>query len=46
MLDPTMGAVTGMNGQGQCFNSANWADWPLSPTLSRRAIRTGRIPTA
>jgi hypothetical protein len=29
MLDPTMGTVTGMNGQGQCFNSANWAQWPL-----------------
>jgi hypothetical protein len=29
MLDPTGGTVTGMNGQGQCFNSANWAQWPL-----------------
>jgi hypothetical protein len=29
MLDPTMGTVTGVNGQGQCFNSANWANWPL-----------------
>jgi len=29
MLDPTMGTVTGINGQGQCFNSANWAAWPL-----------------
>jgi hypothetical protein len=29
MLDPTMGNVTGMNGKGECFNSANWADWPL-----------------
>ncbi len=29
MLDPMMGTVTGTNGQGQCFNSANWANWPL-----------------
>jgi hypothetical protein len=29
MLDPTMGAVRNSNGQGQCFNSANWANWPL-----------------
>jgi hypothetical protein len=29
MLDPTQGTVVGMNGQGQCFNSANWAAWPL-----------------
>lgn len=29
MLDPTKGTVTGENGQGQCFNSANWAAWPL-----------------
>jgi hypothetical protein len=28
-LGPAMGAVTGLNGAGQCFNSANWADWPL-----------------
>jgi hypothetical protein len=28
MLDPMMGAVTSMNGQGECFNTANWADWP------------------
>jgi hypothetical protein len=28
-LDPTMGTVTGVNGQGECFNSANWANWPL-----------------
>ncbi len=24
MLDPTKGTVTGLNGTGQCFNSANW----------------------
>jgi hypothetical protein len=29
MLDPTKGTVLGENGQGQCFNSANWAEWPL-----------------
>jgi hypothetical protein len=28
-LGPAMGTVTGVNGQGQCFNSGNWADWPL-----------------
>jgi hypothetical protein len=29
-LDPANGAVqTGVNGQGQCFVSSNWADWPL-----------------
>lgn len=29
-LDPANGSPqVGMNGVGQCFNSANWADWPL-----------------
>lgn len=29
-LDPANGAVqVGTNGQGQCFVSSNWADWPL-----------------
>jgi hypothetical protein len=28
-LDPTKGTVTGVNGQGQCFVSTNWATWPL-----------------
>lgn len=28
-LDPTKGTVLGKNGEGQCFKSPNWADWPL-----------------
>ncbi len=31
-LDPANavnGVITGMNGQGPCFASSNWADWPL-----------------
>jgi len=29
-LDPANGLVQeGTNGQGECFNSANWSDWPL-----------------
>jgi hypothetical protein len=28
-LDPAGGTVTGTNGQGQCFVSSNWSDWPL-----------------
>jgi hypothetical protein len=28
-LDPAGGTVTGSNGQGQCFVSSNWSDWPL-----------------
>ena len=29
-LDPAKGAVQlGENGQGECFRSSNWADWPL-----------------
>ena len=28
-LDPTKGTVHGLNGQGECFKSPNWADWPL-----------------
>jgi len=29
-LDPAKGAVQeGKNGQGECFKSPNWADWPL-----------------
>jgi hypothetical protein len=29
-LGPDGGAVQhGLNGQGECFKSANWADWPL-----------------
>lgn len=29
-LDPNAGPVSrGLNGQGECFKSPNWADWPL-----------------
>lgn len=28
-LDPTKGPVHNLNGQGECFKSPNWADWPL-----------------
>jgi hypothetical protein len=29
-LDPAKGAIqTGTNGQGECFKSGNWSDWPL-----------------
>jgi hypothetical protein len=29
-LDPANGAIQkGTNGQGECFKSPNWADWPL-----------------
>lgn len=29
-LDPSAGAIQrGKNGQGECFKSPNWADWPL-----------------
>ena len=29
-LDPNAGSVSrGLNGQGECFKSPNWADWPL-----------------
>jgi len=28
-LDPTKGTSYGKNGQGPCFKSSNWADWPL-----------------
>jgi len=28
-LDPTKGTQYGLNGQGECFKSSNWADWPL-----------------
>lgn len=29
-LDPAKGVVQeGLNGQGECFKSPNWADWPL-----------------
>jgi hypothetical protein len=29
-LDPAKGAIQkGVNGQGECFKSPNWADWPL-----------------
>jgi hypothetical protein len=28
-LDPANGTVYGKNGQGECFKSPNWADWPL-----------------
>lgn len=28
-LDPANGTQTGVNGQGPCFVSSNWADWPL-----------------
>lgn len=28
-LDPNVGVVHGKNGEGECFKSPNWADWPL-----------------
>ena len=29
-LDPNAGPVSrGLNGQGECFKSSNWSDWPL-----------------
>ena len=29
-LDPAQGRVSrGLNGQGECFKSPNWSDWPL-----------------
>jgi hypothetical protein len=29
-LDPNAGPISrGLNGQGECFKSPNWADWPL-----------------
>jgi len=28
-LDPNAGISRGLNGQGECFKSPNWADWPL-----------------
>lgn len=28
-LDPAAGTVLGKNGDGECFKSPNWADWPL-----------------
>jgi hypothetical protein len=28
-LDPAAGPDLGLNGMGECFKSANWADWPL-----------------
>jgi len=28
-LDPAQGFVHGLNGQGECFKSPNWSDWPL-----------------
>jgi len=28
-LDPKNGTQLGLNGQGECFKSSNWADWPL-----------------
>jgi hypothetical protein len=28
-LDPAQGTVRNQNGQGECFKSPNWSDWPL-----------------
>ncbi len=28
-LDPAGGTVRGRDGEGECFKSSNWADWPL-----------------
>jgi hypothetical protein len=28
-LDPTKGTSVAKNGQGECFRSSNWSDWPL-----------------
>ncbi len=28
-LNPAEGTAYGKNGQGECFKSANWSDWPL-----------------
>ncbi|MFI5299780.1 MAG: hypothetical protein ACHREM_16965, partial [Polyangiales bacterium] len=44
-LDPANGAVqTGTNGQGQCFKSANWADWPLVANMQQEGALDWTFP--
>lgn len=38
-LDPANGAVQhGTNGQGECFKSSNWADWPLVANTQTQGV--------
>jgi hypothetical protein len=34
-LDPAQGTQRNINGQGQCFVSSNWADWPLIANMQQ-----------
>ncbi|MGO9836396.1 MAG: hypothetical protein ACLP1X_19520 [Polyangiaceae bacterium] len=40
LAPPPTGAAlqTGTNGAGQCFNSANWADWPLVANMQQGGV--------
>jgi hypothetical protein len=44
-LDPAAGTVTGVNGAGACFNSANWADWPLLANTQQAGDQDWSYPT-
>lgn len=46
-LDPQKGLVQrNQNGQGECFKSPNWADWPLVANSQQEATSTGPTRTA
>jgi hypothetical protein len=34
-LDPAKGTQVGVNGQGPCFVSSNWSDWPLIANMQQ-----------
>ncbi len=44
-LDPANGAVQrGTNGQGPCFVSSNWADWPLVANTQQKGDQDWSFP--
>ena len=44
-LDPANGPVQrGMNGQGPCFVSSNWADWPLIANTQQKGNQDWSYP--
>ena len=44
-LDPNAGPVSrGKNGQGECFKSPNWADWPLVANTQQDGVIDWTFP--
>jgi hypothetical protein len=43
-LDPAAGTQVGLNGQGPCFVSSNWSDWPLIANMQQEGANDWSYP--